>query len=191
MLQEVKLVIEELSAVFVRGPEGSELYALLSLTGIGLSLWLLVLLYQRRRSRPVVSLVEPSEAREDHSREEPAQPIQEIAAAQAELREIVQGFSNLAAQVLRALERDGESKRPADPQHRVSELVELGLNQTEVARVIGLTVGEVALLMNLQKARLGTDRHATTPSSDGESVLKPVHTSNGQSGLGQIEDARS
>lgn len=191
MLQEVKFVIEGLGAAFVRGPEGSELYALLSLTGIGLSLWLLVLLYRRRRSRPVASLVEPSEAHEGHSMEEPLRPTQEIAAAQAELRELVQGFSNLAAQVLRAFEQNGEPQRPADPQRRVSELVELGLNQTEVARVIGLTVGEVALLTNLQKARLGTDRHATTPSSDGESVPEPVHTSNGQSGLGQIEDARS
>lgn len=191
MLQEVKLVIEELSAVFVRGPEGSELYALLSLTGIGLSVWLLVLLYRRRRSRPVVSLVEPSEVCEGHSMEEPVQPTQEIAAAQAELRELVHGFSTLAAQVLRALERDGETKRPADPQRRVSELMELGLNQTEVARVTGLTVGEVALLMNLQKVRLGTDHDATTPSSDGGSVSEPVHASNGKSGLGQIEDARS
>lgn len=191
MLQGAKLGIGELGAALVRGPEGPELYALLSLTGIGLSVWLLVLLYRRRRSRPVVSLVEPSEAHAGHSREGPVQPTQEIAAAQAELRELVHGFSTLAAQVLRALERDGETKRPTDPQRRVRELMELGLNQTEVARVTDLTVGEVALLMNLQKVRLGTDRDATTPSSDGGSVSEPVHTSNGKSGLGQIEDARS
>lgn len=183
MLQGVKLAIGELGTAFVRGPEGPEFTALLSLAGIGLSLWLLVLLLKKRRSRP--------EAREGHAGEEPVQPTQEIAAAQVELRDLVQGFSALAAQVLRALERDGETKRPADPQSRVRELLELGLNPTEVARATGLTVGEVALLMNLQKARLGTGRDATTPSSDGGSVSEPVHTSNGKSGLGQIEDARS
>lgn len=191
MLQGIKLGIGELGEAFIRGSDGPTLYALLSLAGIGLSLWLLVLLYQRRRSTPVVSLVEPSEAHEGHSREEPVQPNQEIVAAQAELRELVQGFSTLAAQVLRVLERDGESKRLTDPQSRVRELVELGLNQTEVARVTGLTVGEVALLMNLQKARLGTGRDATTPSSDGGCVSEPIHTSNGKSGLGQSENARS
>lgn len=191
MLQGITLVIEELSAAFVRGPEGPELYALLSLAGIGLSLWLLVLLLKRRRSRPVVSLVEPSETREDHSVEEPAQPTQEIAAAQAELRELVQGFSALAAKVVRALERDGECNKLADPQSRVRELLELGLNPTEVALATGLAVGEVALLMNLQKVRRGTGRDATTPSSDGGSASEAVHISNGKSGLGQITDARS
>lgn len=137
----------------------------------------------------MVNLVESSGVREDHPGEEPAQPTQEIAAAQAELRELVQGFSTLAAQVLRALEQNGEPQRPADPQSRVRELVGLGFNPTEVARVTGLTVGEVALLMNLQKARRGADRDAATPS-DGGSVSEPVHISNGKSSFGQIEDAR-
>lgn len=192
MLQEVKLAIEELSAAFVRGPEGPELYALLSLAGIGLSLWLLVLLLKRRRSRPVASLVEPSETREDHfSGKGPAQPTQEIVATQAELRELVQGFSALAVKVVRALERDGECNKLAVPQSRVRELLELGLDPTEVALATGLAVGEVALLMNLQKVRLGTGRDATTSSSDGGSASEAVHPSNGKSGLGQITDARS
>lgn len=183
MLQGVKLVIGELSAAFVRGPAGPEFYALLSLAGIGLSLWLMVLLLKKRRSR--------AEAHEGHSREEPVQSTHEIAATQVELRELVQGFSVLAAQVLRALGRDGETKRPADPQNRVCKLLKLGLNPTEVARATGLTVGEVALLMNLQKVRPGSGRDATTPSSDGGSVSEPVHTSNGEPGFGQIEDVRS
>lgn len=147
MLQGVTLGIAQLGMALVRGPEGPELYALLSLAGIGLSLLLLFLMLKRRRSR--------AEAREDRAEQEPVQPPQEIAVAQAELRELVQGFSALAGQMIRAFERGGEGRNLADPQSRVRELLTHGLNPTEVARATGLSLGEVALVMNLHKAQLG------------------------------------
>lgn len=183
MLHGLKVMLGELGAGVNRGPAGPEFTLLLSLVGIGLSLWLLVLLLKRRRSM--------LQGREGNRREDPVQTAQGLATAQAELRELVRGFSALADQVVRAVERDGQSRGPADPQGRVLHLLELGLNPTEVARATGLTVGEVALLMNLHKARLGTDRITTAQSSPALSASEQVHDSNGASDDARIAEGES
>ncbi|PWB43965.1 MAG: hypothetical protein C3F12_12060 [Candidatus Methylomirabilota bacterium] len=77
----------------------------------------------------------------------------DLAAAQAELRELVREFSALAAQVLRTADRYQALPQRPEAGGAALQLLDLGLSPAEAARATGMTMGEVALLMNLRKAR--------------------------------------
>jgi len=82
-----------------------------------------------------------------------AQKISDVAAAQAELRELVREFSALAAQVLRTVDRNHTLPRLPEAGGAAVQLLDLGLSPAEAARATGMTMGEVALLMNLRKVK--------------------------------------
>lgn len=128
---------------------------------------------------PVVSGVEPLEVG--------AQAVSEVAAAQVELRELVQGFSCLAEQVLRAFDQHQALSKPPDAQGRAVQLLELGLTPTEVARATGLALGEVALLVNLHRMKAAKGRLAATPPCDAGDLPDRVRDGNGRSSQEEIE----
>jgi hypothetical protein len=107
--------------------------------------------------------------------------------AQAELRELVQGFSCVAEQVLRALEQHQALSKPPDVQGRAVQLLELGLTPTEVARATGLALGEVALLMNLHRMKAAKDGLVAISPTDAGDLPDRVRDGNGRSGQEESE----
>lgn len=82
--------------------------------------------------------------------------VGDVTAAQAELRELIREFSALAAQVLRTVDRNQALPRLPEAGGAALQLLDLGLSPAEAARATGMTLGEVALLMNLRKAKAAT-----------------------------------
>lgn len=110
------------------------------------SVWILF----RRRLRnasipPVNNGVESSEVG--------TQSLSDTIKMQAELRELVREFSALAEQVLQTVDCDRVATKPPKAGGAALQLIDLGLTPAEAARATEMTVGEVALLMNLRKAR--------------------------------------
>lgn len=116
------------------------------------SLCLVFVLLRRRLTvttpRPSGSDIEPSEG--------VAQRTSDVAEAQAELRELIREFSVLAAQVLRTVDRNQMLPRLPEAGGAALQLLDLGLTPAEAARATGMTMGEVALLMNLRKVKAST-----------------------------------
>lgn len=81
------------------------------------------------------------------------QKLHDVAATQKELRALIREFSALAAQVLRTIDRDQALPRLPDAGGAALQLLDRGLTPAEAARATGMTMGEVALLMNLRKAK--------------------------------------
>lgn len=96
--------------------------------------------------------------------------VHDVAAAQAELRELVREFSVLAAQVLQTVDRNQMPLRLPQAGGAALQLLDRGLTPAEAARATGMTMGEVALLMNLRKAK------ASTPHLPVMSSIEPGET---------------
>ena len=146
------------------------------------ALWVLL----RRRVKgatvnPVVSGVEAPEVS--------SQTVSEVAAVQAELRELVREFSSVADQVLRALDRDQTMARLPDAGGAALQLLDLGLTPTEAARVTGMAGGEVTLLMKLHRMKAIKGGLAATPPTDAGNVPHHVQDANGRFSHQDIEGA--
>lgn len=125
----------------------------------------LLLVLLRRRSRGVD--VAPVESAEE-SPVVDAQTVSEVVAAQRELRGLVREFSSLAERVLRAVDQNQVGARLPDPGGTVMQLIEHGLTPIEAARVTRMSVGELALLMNLHRLKTGKGGlPATLPADTG------------------------
>lgn len=109
-------------------------------------LW--VLLRRQSKGAPVKSAVSGIE-----SPEVGTQGLSDVTRVQGELRELVREFSTLAEQVLQAVDGDRMGARLPKAGGAALQLVDLGLTPAEAARATQMTVGEVALLMNLRKAQ--------------------------------------
>lgn len=96
------------------------------------------------------------------------QKVDGVAAAQAELRELVREFSALAAQVLRTVDRHQAPPRLPEAGGAALQLLDLGLSPADAARATGMSMGEVALLMNLRKVQASTLRLPAMSSIGGE-----------------------
>lgn len=151
------------------------------------SLCLLFVLLRRRSKgtavQPVVSGAEPHEGG--------PQAVSEVTAVQGELREMVREFSALAEQVLRALDRDQVAARLPAAGGTVLQLLDLGLTPTEAARATGMSVGEVALLMNLHRMKAAKGDLMVIPPCDAGDLPNHVREGNGGSGHGKVEVART
>lgn len=95
-----------------------------------------------------------------------AQTVSEVVAAQRELRGLVREFSSLAERVLRVVEQDQMGARLPDLGGTAMQLIERGLTPIEAARVTRMSVGELALLMNLHRLKTGQDDLSATPPLD-------------------------
>lgn len=147
------------------------------------SLCLVFVLLRRRLKgttpRPSGSDIEPSEG--------VAQRTGDVTEAQAELRELIREFSVLAAQVLRTVDRNQMLPRLPEAGGAALQLLDLGLTPAEAARATGMTMGEVALLMNLRKVKAST-LHLPEMSSIGAGELADnVIDENGKSNGRPIE----
>lgn len=103
----------------------------------------------------------------------------DVAATQAELRELVREFSALAAQVLRAVDRNQIPRLP-EAGGAALQLLDLGLTPAEAARATGMTMGEVALLLNLRKTKASTLHLPATSSMEPEKATNETHEGLGQ-----------
>lgn len=111
---------------------------------------LLLLALLRRQSKgapgkPAISGIESPEVG--------TQGLSDVTRVQGELRELVREFSTLAEQVLRTVDCDQMTARLPKAGGAALQLVDLGLTPAEAARATEMTVGEVALLMNIRKAK--------------------------------------
>jgi hypothetical protein len=178
MLDRAVLLLGELGAAFastLRVPGGA---ILLIMMGVGLGLLVPFMLSSKQgakspRGKPIAVTNSPSE----------------VAKAQAELRELVREFSRLAEQVLRALDSPRVIQTSAEAQGKVLHLLGLGLAPNEVARATNLSVGEVALLMNLNRAQVAADPVSATSSVGGVDLAGAAQDGNGGSAGAQIEAA--
>lgn len=151
------------------------------------SLCLLFVLLRRRSKgttvKPAVSDVEPPEGG--------PQAVSEVTAAQGELREMIREFSTLAEQVLRVLDREQVAARLPAAGGTALQLLDLGLTPTEAARATGMSVGEVALLMNLHRMKAAKDGLTVMPTCDAGDLPNHVREGNGGSGHGKVEVAHT
>lgn len=147
------------------------------------SLCLVFVLLRRRLTgttpRPSGSDIEPSEG--------VAQRTGDVAEAQAELRELIREFSVLAAQVLRTVDRNQMLPRLPEAGGAALQLLDLGLTPAEAARATGMTMGEVALLMNLRKVKASTLHLPEMSSIGAEELADNVIGENGKSNGRPIE----
>src|SRR5574337_312390 len=149
------------------------------------SLCLLFVLLRRRSKettvKPAVSDVELPEGG--------PQAVSEVTAAQGELREMIREFSTLAEQILRVLGREQVAARLPAAGGTALQLLDLGLTPTEAARATGMSVGEVALLMNLHRMKAAKDGLTVMPPCDAGDLPNHVREGNGESGHGKVEAA--
>lgn len=180
MAHSIASIVKGLTEALFAAPSAREIATLCVLTGLASCLALRFVLLKIRRSKvPAVKTEACSEA------------ARQVAMTQVELRELVQGFSCLVEQALRALDQHPALSKPPDAQERVVQLLELGLTATEVARATGLAFGEVALLMNLHRAKGAMGRLAATPPTDAGDVPDRVRDGNGRSSQEEIEVDRT
>lgn len=135
---------------------------------------LLVLLRRRSKSAdvtPVGSGVEPLVV--------DAQTVSEVVAAQRELRALVWEFSSLAERVLRGVDQDQVAARLPDQGGTAMQLIEHGLTPIEAARATRMTVGELALLMNLHRMKTAKGGLPATPPCDTGELPDHVRDENG------------
>ena len=84
-----------------------------------------------------------------------------------ELRELICQADQAAARLRREMHACG-SYMPAlsDPRHlKIQELHRQGLTAAEIARRVEMTVGEVELVLNLDRARQATEKLSLSPAS--------------------------
>jgi hypothetical protein len=147
------------------------------------SLCLVFVLLRRRLTgttpRPSANDSEPSEG--------VAHRTDDVAEAQAELRELIREFSVLAAQVLRTVDRNQMLPRLPEAGGAALQLLDLGLTPAEAARATGMTMGEVALLMNLRKVKASTLHLPEMSSIGAEESADNVIGENGRSNGRPIE----
>lgn len=111
-----------------------------------------------------------------------APAARDVVATQAELRALIREFSTLASQVLQAVDRNQMPWRLPEAGGAALQLLDLGLTPAEAGRATGMTMGEVALLMNLRKTKVST-LHLPAMSSIGpEEAPNRTHDDCGQEG---------
>lgn len=151
---------------------------MLSLASL-LVLWVLLRRQLRRMpAKSVVSGVDSTDAG--------TQVVNEVVQVQRELRELVREFSVLADRVLQALDRDRALTRLPHAGGAALQLVDLGLTPAEAARATEMTVGEVALLMNLRKAKDSKLYLSDVSSIKGEDVAVQGIDCRGEADYGRI-----
>lgn len=104
----------------------------------------------------------------------------DVAATQAELRELIREFSAAASQVLQAVDRNQTPWRLPEAGGAALQLLDLGLTPAEAARATGMTMGEVALLMNLRKTTVSTLHLPATASIEAEEATNETRDGGGQ-----------
>lgn len=175
-------IVKDVDTLFVDlGVQEGTMIAALIVSLVSLCL-VFVLLRRRLKGttpRPSGSDIEPSEG--------VAQRTGDVAETQAELRELIREFSVLAAQVLRAVDRNQMLPRLPEAGGAALQLLDLGLTPAEAARATGMTMGEVALLMNLRKVKASTLHLPEVSSIGAEESADEVIGGNGKSNGRPIE----